>query len=97
MFDHTSRYAALETTRLTDAEGKEIPYVKRRLLPMGETIPLLTEVKVESDDRLDRIAYKTLGSGEQSWRICDANNAMNPADLTEEPGKILRVPIPAFT
>ena len=57
---------------------------------------LLVEVTVTQGDRLDLIAYNTLGDPEQFWRICDANNAMNPVELTAEAGKTVRVPVPEF-
>jgi hypothetical protein len=69
-------------------------YWKRRFLPAGDTLPLLVEVTVTEGDRLDLIAARTIGDPEQFWRICDANDALNPFDLAEEPGRILRVPIP---
>ena len=47
-------------------------------------------------DRLDLITARTLGDPEQFWRICDANNTMNPSDLTAETGRVLRVPVPQF-
>ena len=43
---------------------------------------------------MDLIAARTIGDAEQFWRICDANDAMNPADLTAESGETLRVPVP---
>jgi hypothetical protein len=59
-------------------------------------MPLLVEVTVTEGDRLDFIAHQNLGDPQQFWRICDANNAMNPFDLTAKPGQKLRVPIPQF-
>jgi hypothetical protein len=57
-------------------------------------MPLLVEVTVTQGDRLDLITARTLGDPEQFWRICDANNAMNPFALTAEPGRVLRVAMP---
>jgi hypothetical protein len=94
MFDHTSRYFTLETTVLTTADGRTVAYVRRRFLPRGEDMPLLVEVSVSEGDRLDQITARTLGDPEQFWRVCDANDAMNPADLTAEVGRTLRVPVP---
>jgi hypothetical protein len=71
-----------------------ISYVSRRFLPQGDTLPPLVEVAVTQGDRLDLIATRTIGDPGQYWRICDANNAMNPFDLTAELGTILRVPVP---
>jgi nucleoid-associated protein YgaU len=94
MFEPSSRYASRETATYILAGGRQVTYVGRRFLPQGERMPLLVEVTVTDGDRLDLIAHRTLGDPEQFWRVCDANNAMNPFDLTTEPGRVLRVPIP---
>jgi hypothetical protein len=47
-------------------------------------------------DRLDLIAARALGDAEHFWQVCDANNAMNPFDLTAEVGSTLRIPLPQF-
>ena len=94
MFEPTSRYARLETATFTAADGRAIAYKRRRFLPRGEEMPLLVEVIVSQSDRLDLITARTLGDPEQFWRVCDANNAMNPTDLTATPGLTLRVPVP---
>lgn len=94
MFDYTSRYYALPTATHTTANGREIVYVTRRLLPRGETLPLLAEVTVQQGERLDLVTYRTLGDPLQFWRIADANNAMNPFDLVEPEGQTLRIPVP---
>lgn len=96
MFETTSRYSAVENATLTTPDGRSIVYKKRRFLPRGENIPLLVEVTVIENDRLDMITARTLGDPEQFWRICDANNTMNPFDLTTKPGRILVIPEPQF-
>ena len=96
MFETTSRYSTLENTTLTTPGGRNIIYKRRRFLPQGENIPLLVEVTVIENDRLDMITARTLGDPEQFWRICDANNTMNPFDLTTRPGRVLRIPVPQF-
>ena len=94
MFDPTSRYANLPTATFTTPDGRVVAYVRRRFAPPGDALPLLVEVTVIQGDRLDNITARTLGDPEQFWRVCDANNALNPPDLTDEPGRVLRVPIP---
>lgn len=94
MFEPTSRYANLKTATYTAPDGREITYVRRRFLPQGESQPLLVEVTMTDGDRLDLITARTLGDPEQFWRVADANNAMNPVDLTDEPGQTLRVSMP---
>jgi hypothetical protein len=96
MFTETSRYAALETGQLTTPDGRSITYIRRRFLPQAAKISLLLERSATSDDRLDLITAQTLGDPEQFWRICDANNAMNPAELLADPIQTLRIPAPQF-
>src|ERR1700733_2501220 len=97
MFENTSRYYNLGTSTYAGPDGQTIVYVGRRFLPQGETIPLLVELTVVQGDRLDMIAARTLGDPDQFWRICDANNAIDPQDLIDAgPGSKLRVPVPQF-
>ena len=93
MFETTSRYSGIQNATLNE-DGKQIIYKLRRFLPQGEKLPLLVNIVVADQDRLDLIAARTLGDPELFWRVCDANNAMNPVSLTIEPGTKLRVPIP---
>ena len=94
MFEPTSRYFEIENAKITRDDGRIIVYKKRRFLPSSEKMPLLQEVTVTAGDRLDLIATRILGDPEQFWRICDANDAMNPLDLTAEPGRVLRIAVP---
>jgi hypothetical protein len=94
MFDYTSRYYNLKITKLTTPDGRVIAYAQRRFLPQGKDLTLLEEITVTQGDRLDQITARTLGAPEQFWRVCDANNAMNPHDLTADIGQKLRVPLP---
>ncbi|VVB95202.1 Uncharacterised protein [uncultured archaeon] len=93
MFEYTSRYYDLENATFITPDGRKMTYKRRRFLPQGENMPLLTEITPIQGDRLDLIAFRTLGDPELFWRICDANNAMNPEDLIE-PGRIIRVAVP---
>jgi nucleoid-associated protein YgaU len=94
MFEPTSRYTNLETATVTLPDGRVERYVRRRFLPDGSAMPVFVEVTVTQGDRIDVIAAKTLGDPEQYWRLCDANNAMDPAALTDMIGETVRVPIP---
>ena len=96
MFEHTSRYDPIENAIHEAADGRHITYKRRRFLPQGEAMPLLAEVTVGVDDRLDLVAARTLGDAEHFWQVCDANNAMNPFDLAAEVGRVLRIPLPQF-
>jgi hypothetical protein len=94
MFDPTSRYAPIEEATTTLPDGRTVSYKRRRFLPEGRSQLLLTEAPVASSDRLDLIAARTLGDPESFWRICDANDAMNPSELESPTGRRLRVPVP---
>jgi len=92
MFESTSRYDAIETVRLTTAEGRIIEYKGRRFLPPLKDGLKRTEMWVTEGDRLDLIAAKVLGDPELFWRICDVNQVLDPLDLTGEPGKRIYLP-----
>lgn len=94
MFEPTSRYAQLETVRRRMGDGRVIAYKRRRFLPAGREMPLLVELTVSEGERLDQMTYRTLGDPEQYWRLCDANDAMHPEELTTRPGDKVRVPVP---
>ena len=96
MFDANSRYASISDASLTRSDGTVVAYKLRRFLPQGSRMKLLVEVTITEGDRLDNITARTLGDPEQFWRICDANNTMNPAELTARIGRTLRVPVPDF-
>ncbi len=54
---------------------------------------MLHEHTVTQGDRLDNVTAHYLGDPEQFWRVCDANNAMRPAEL-EEVGRRVRITLP---
>ncbi len=94
MFDPTSRYAAIATATFTTADGRAVPYVRRRLVPRGSDLPLLGETAVVQGERLDVFTARTLGDPLHFWRVCDANDAIDPLELVAVPGRRLRVPVP---
>jgi len=94
LFPTNSRYQNVETAKLVRPDGTEIMYLKRRFMPQPERFTLLQEHVVVEGDRLDNITARYLGDPEQFWRVCDANRAMRPDELTEEIGRRLRITLP---
>jgi nucleoid-associated protein YgaU len=69
-----------------------VPYLRRRILPLPESLIAVSAYSVEAGERLDQIAARTLGSPLAYWRIADINGAMNPFALAARPGAVLAVP-----
>ena len=93
-FGPTSRYAPIPSSTLVMADGRTIVYVGRRFVPSPDRFALLQWHVVTAPERLDTITARYLGDPEQFWRLCDANNAMNPFDLARTPGTRLRITLP---
>jgi hypothetical protein len=94
LFPPTSRYHGIDTATLETANGKAIIYMRRRFLPPPERFALLQVHVVTQGERLDNITAQYLGDPEQFWRVCDANGAMRPDELTESIGRRLRITLP---
>ena len=94
MFSLTSRYFGIPTATLDTADGRKIVYIRRRFVPPPERFELLLEHLVTQGERLDLIAAQYLGDPEQFWRLCDANGAIRPNELTETIGRRLRITLP---
>jgi hypothetical protein len=94
LFPPNSRYAGIDTDTLTAPDGKTVVYLRRRFVPPPENFALLQEYTVVQGDRLDNIAARYLDDPEQFWRVCDANCAMRPDELTETIGRRLRITLP---
>lgn len=94
MFPRTSRYYNIEIVRITTPDQREIVYLRRRFLPLAPPAVIIAEHAVEDGDRLDNVTAKYLGDPEQFWQVCDANDAMQPDELTEEIGRRLKVAMP---
>jgi hypothetical protein len=92
-FAPNSRYHGLETATLDTPEGT-IVFLRRRFVPGPERFALLTEHTVIEADRTDNLAARYLGDPELYWRLCDANNAMLPDELTDTVGRRLRIVLP---
>lgn len=94
MFDPTSRYYNIEvaTMTVTDSDGlpREIRFVRRRLIPPNG-VTALVEHTVTQGERLDNITARYLGDPTQFWRVCDANNVLQPNQLTDNIGTRIKI------
>ncbi|MDN3292744.1 hypothetical protein QWM81_01535 [Streptomyces ficellus] len=97
-YPRSSRYHDAEIGVHRAADGSEVRYTKRRLLPplpeerdRGEDTAPHT---VGSGERPDQLAQRYFGDPSQWWRIADANPVLDPYELTGEPGREIDVPLP---
>jgi hypothetical protein len=89
-----SRYDGLPQAIYTAPDGREIPYLTRRLLPAAGSMATLRVHVVRPGERVDTIAAGELGDAELSWLLADANLAMRPSELSTT-GRTLSIPLPA--
>lgn len=95
MFQPTSRYYNLEIAEWTAPDGRLVRYVRRRFISLAPPV-VLAEHTVIAGDRLDNVTARRLADAEQFWRVCDANRAERPDELTEQPGRVLIIPMPGL-
>jgi hypothetical protein len=93
-FPPTSRYYGIDTATIQAADGRTVIYLRRRFIPSPDNFALLQLHVVTQDERLDNITAKYLNDPEQFWRVCDANGAMRPDELTETVGREIRITLP---
>jgi hypothetical protein len=94
LFSSTSRYYGIATDTIIE-NGRTIAYVLRRFVPPPERFQLLQTHTVMQGERLDNITAQYLGDPTLFWRVCDANRAMRPWELTATVGRKLRITLPA--
>jgi hypothetical protein len=93
-FPPTSRYYGIGILQLVQADGRTVVFVQRRFLPPPENFAPLQTVTVVAGDRLDNLAGRHLGDPQQSWRLADANRAMQPEALVVNIGATLTITLP---
>ncbi|ARZ66117.1 hypothetical protein M1P56_19480 [Streptomyces sp. HU2014] len=94
-YPRSSRYHDTPVALHVDPDGRQTPYLKRRLLPDPARLGTLAEHTVSVGDRPDLLAHHYLGSADQWWQIADANPVVDPRELTATPGRRLRIALPA--
>jgi hypothetical protein len=94
-FPSNSRYQSTPTTTMTMPYGRQVSYLKRRIVPPASNFSLLQEHIVTRGERLDTIAALYFADPELFWQLCDANDAIRPESLIEAAGKRIRITLPA--
>lgn len=94
LFAPNSRYQGIETSTLTTPDGRTIAYVRRRFCPQPAQLAQIQTHVVTEGERLDVIAARYFNDPQLFWRVCDANGAMRPEDLTATLGRELRICLP---
>ncbi len=90
-----SRYYGDAIQFYTCANGVQVAYLQRRIIPPASVYTSLQRYAVSAGDRLDNLAYKFFGDPILFWMICDANSAVDPDELTAEPGSSIKIPLAA--
>ena len=88
----SSRYYASPVEMVTGADGIQVAYLQRRIIPQPE-IYTTTVDDVIVGDRLDTLAARFLGDPLLFWMICDANGADDPDELTAQAGSTIQIPV----
>ena len=64
-------------------------------IPQPERYATLRQYVTIEGDRIDVLASNQVGDPLLYWILCDANGATDPDALTAEPGRVLRITLPA--
>lgn len=89
-----SRYQNTVTATVTSADGDQIPYLRRRFLPVidATSTARVHSVGIAELHRPDLIAATELGQAELSWVLADVNSVMRPSELCLSVGQPVRLP-----
>lgn len=97
------RYDAVATTVLevttTTGARRQVRYLVRRFPPDPAGQATLAVHLVVPGDRLDLLSHRYTGDALGFWRVCDANDALDPDALVdaEAVGTEVVVPLPGAT
>ena len=83
-----SRYAGLRV-KIFDQGASAIPYIALWRCP---DTPADSAYYVMQGDRPDLIAWRLLGDATAFWRLADANQTLDPFELTDIPGQPVKIP-----
>lgn len=94
LFPQTSRYHGLKILHTTTASGRQVAYVERRFLPPHDYLEVVQLHNVNDGDRIDNVSAHYLGDPELFWRVCDGNYELDPARLTSQVTRQIRITLP---
>jgi hypothetical protein len=94
LFASNSRYFGIATAKLQKPGQPPVVYLLRRFLPRASSFQVVQRHTVVAGERLDHMAAQFLGDPTVFWRLCDANNAMRPDELTESVGRRINITLP---
>jgi hypothetical protein len=88
------RYAGCAELTRVERDGRLVRYLASRILPLGATVARGAPVTVAADEvsRLDLFAYRHLRNPLLAYRVCDANDTIDPFELCARAGRQLRLP-----
>jgi len=89
----SSRYYGYAVKTATRADGRQVAYLQRRIVPQPQVYTVLQQYVVVDGDRLDNLAARFLGDPLLFWMICDANGVVDPDELTAQVGSTIQIPI----
>jgi hypothetical protein len=96
MFEKSSRYYTIEDAEITvtdpDGSPRVIRYKRRRIIPLPDPSGAVVEHAVTQGERLDNITTRYLDDPTQYWRVCDANEVMEP-EMLEQIGRRIKIPV----
>jgi nucleoid-associated protein YgaU len=89
----SSRYYGFSVEFFTRADGVQVAYLQRRIIPQPAIYTSLQSYVIVDGDRLDNLAAKFLGDPLLYWMICDANGVADPDELTAQVGRTIQIPL----
>ncbi len=87
-----SRYGRADILELELSNGQTVSYSAPRIIPIVDQSGART-LQRPTPDRIDRLGGRAFGDPTQFWRLCDANDALDPLEFGGETGAII-VPEP---
>lgn len=93
-FDDSSRYSGVPLAVYQARPGDpQRVYVRRRFIADPSRVAVAARHVVAGMERPDLLGAKYLGDALLYWRIADANAVLDPHELTDTPGRRLRIPV----